>query len=280
MVCDKPLVHTARAGRCAGRGGRTAGHGFRRHIQLHRLPDGPRRRAKWCTRARSARSARWSSNTTRAGSRPGSRRQGNKQAAWRSDPARSGAAGAIGDIGSHAENLVATVTGLEIESLCADLSALVPGPAARRRRQPAAAFSWRRARRADRLAGQHRARERPAAAGLRHARHADVAPGTAERTGAPAASTGRSASSRAARPGCAKPHGAQAGCRAGIRRASSRPSPMSMVAWWRTSGRGSRARPPILWRPTIRAWKTAHGVCASSNERWPRPPASRNGRAW
>ncbi|MGO4390203.1 Gfo/Idh/MocA family protein [Variovorax sp. M-6] len=53
--------------------------------------------------------------------------EGNKQAAWRSDPAMSGAAGAIGDIGSHAENLVATVTGLEIESLCADLSSLVPG---------------------------------------------------------------------------------------------------------------------------------------------------------
>lgn len=52
---------------------------------------------------------------------------GNKQADWRTDPARSGAAGAIGDIGSHAENLVATVTGLEIESLCADLGALVPG---------------------------------------------------------------------------------------------------------------------------------------------------------
>ncbi|HSI58274.1 MAG TPA: Gfo/Idh/MocA family oxidoreductase [Ideonella sp.] len=51
----------------------------------------------------------------------------NKQAAWRSDPARSGAAGAMGDIGSHAENLIATVTGLEVESLCADLSSLVPG---------------------------------------------------------------------------------------------------------------------------------------------------------
>ncbi|MBT2301799.1 Gfo/Idh/MocA family oxidoreductase [Variovorax paradoxus] len=55
--------------------------------------------------------------------------EGNKQAAWRSDPAMSGAAGAVGDIGSHAENLVATVTGLEIESLCADLSSLVPGRA-------------------------------------------------------------------------------------------------------------------------------------------------------
>ncbi|HEY2255127.1 MAG TPA: Gfo/Idh/MocA family oxidoreductase, partial [Variovorax sp.] len=54
---------------------------------------------------------------------------GNKQAAWRSDPAQSGAAGAIGDIGSHAENLVASVTGLEIESLCADLASLVPGRA-------------------------------------------------------------------------------------------------------------------------------------------------------
>jgi predicted dehydrogenase len=52
---------------------------------------------------------------------------GNKQADWRTDPARSGAAGAIGDIGSHAENLVASITGLEIDSLCADLGALVPG---------------------------------------------------------------------------------------------------------------------------------------------------------
>ena len=51
----------------------------------------------------------------------------NKQADWRTDPARSGIAGAIGDIGSHAENLAATVTGLEIESLCADLTTFVPG---------------------------------------------------------------------------------------------------------------------------------------------------------
>ena len=54
---------------------------------------------------------------------------GNKQASWRTDPARSGIAGALGDIGSHAENLVATVTGLEIEELVADLGALVPGRA-------------------------------------------------------------------------------------------------------------------------------------------------------
>uniref|UniRef100_A0A9E7ZPE1 Gfo/Idh/MocA family oxidoreductase n=1 Tax=Bosea sp. NBC_00436 TaxID=2969620 RepID=A0A9E7ZPE1_9HYPH len=54
---------------------------------------------------------------------------GNKQASWRTDPARSGIAGALGDIGSHAENLVATVTGLAIEELVADLGALVPGRA-------------------------------------------------------------------------------------------------------------------------------------------------------
>jgi predicted dehydrogenase len=51
----------------------------------------------------------------------------NKQSEWRKDPARGGPAGAMADIGSHAENLVATVTGLELESLCADLSAFGPG---------------------------------------------------------------------------------------------------------------------------------------------------------
>jgi predicted dehydrogenase len=51
----------------------------------------------------------------------------NKQADWRTDPARSGVAGAIGDIGSHAEQLVSYVTGLELDSLCADLTAFVPG---------------------------------------------------------------------------------------------------------------------------------------------------------
>jgi len=53
--------------------------------------------------------------------------QGNKQAGWRLDPARSGSAGTMGDIGSHAENLAATVTGLVPESLCADLSAFGEG---------------------------------------------------------------------------------------------------------------------------------------------------------
>ncbi len=52
---------------------------------------------------------------------------GQKQAAWRSDPAKSGAGGAIGDIGTHAHHLAAYVTGLELDEVCADLSRFVKG---------------------------------------------------------------------------------------------------------------------------------------------------------
>lgn len=51
----------------------------------------------------------------------------SKQAAWRTDPARSGAAGCIGDIGTHAENLAEYVTGLKITELAADLTTFVDG---------------------------------------------------------------------------------------------------------------------------------------------------------
>ncbi|WP_051473181.1 MULTISPECIES: Gfo/Idh/MocA family oxidoreductase [unclassified Aminobacter] len=51
----------------------------------------------------------------------------NKQADWRTDPARSGAGGALGDIGTHAYNLARFVTGLELDSLAADLTAFVDG---------------------------------------------------------------------------------------------------------------------------------------------------------
>jgi predicted dehydrogenase len=52
---------------------------------------------------------------------------GQKQAAWRTDPAQSGAGGATGDIGTHAFNLAGFVTGLTLESLAADLQSFVPG---------------------------------------------------------------------------------------------------------------------------------------------------------
>lgn len=50
-----------------------------------------------------------------------------KQASWRTDPNRSGLAGAMGDIGTHAENLAEYITGLRIKELCADLHAHVDG---------------------------------------------------------------------------------------------------------------------------------------------------------
>ena len=80
----------------------------RRHLQLHRLPDGAAGARDGARRRDSARSRKvvveynqgWLATQLEA--------SGNKQAGWRTDPARSGVAGAIGDIGSHAENLVAT----------------------------------------------------------------------------------------------------------------------------------------------------------------------------
>jgi len=51
----------------------------------------------------------------------------NKQSVWRTDPARSGAGGSTGDIGTHAFNLANFVTGLEVDSLSADLDSFVAG---------------------------------------------------------------------------------------------------------------------------------------------------------
>ena len=52
---------------------------------------------------------------------------GSKQASWRTDPTKSGISGCVGDIGTHAENLLEFVTGLKIASLCADLTTFVEG---------------------------------------------------------------------------------------------------------------------------------------------------------
>jgi predicted dehydrogenase len=52
---------------------------------------------------------------------------GHKQAVWRTDPAQSGPAGSLGDIGTHAYNLASFVTGLRCQQLAADVSIFVPG---------------------------------------------------------------------------------------------------------------------------------------------------------
>jgi len=56
-------------------------------------------------------------------------REGNAQAAWRTDPKKSGKAGCMGDIGTHAAHLAEYITGLKITHLCADLNVMVQGRA-------------------------------------------------------------------------------------------------------------------------------------------------------
>jgi predicted dehydrogenase len=56
-----------------------------------------------------------------------SEREGNAQAAWRTDPTKSGKAGAMGDIGTHAAHLAEYISGLKITKLCADLNVVVEG---------------------------------------------------------------------------------------------------------------------------------------------------------
>ena len=61
----------------------------------------------------------WLSNLTE--------REGNAQAAWRTDPSKSGKSGCMGDIGTHAAHLAEYISGLKITKLCADLSIVVEG---------------------------------------------------------------------------------------------------------------------------------------------------------
>ncbi|MCM5682348.1 Gfo/Idh/MocA family oxidoreductase [Schlegelella sp. S2-27] len=126
VVCDKPLTHTSVEAQALVRASGAAGTVFGVTYNYTGYPMV--RQAREMVRSGAIGEVRkvvveyhqgWLATQVERG--------GNKQADWRTDPARSGLAGAIGDIGSHAENLVATVTGLEIEALCADLTAFVPG---------------------------------------------------------------------------------------------------------------------------------------------------------
>lgn len=53
--------------------------------------------------------------------------EGQKQAAWRTNPEQAGASSCVGDIGTHAENLARYITGLEIDQVCADFTSFVKG---------------------------------------------------------------------------------------------------------------------------------------------------------
>ncbi len=128
VVCDKPLVHTSEQAEALVTAVKRRGTVFGVTYNYSGYPMV--RQAREMVRAGELGALRkviveynqgWLATQLEA--------QGNKQAGWRTDPARSGAAGAVGDIGSHAEHLLSCVTGLAIESLCADLGALVPGRA-------------------------------------------------------------------------------------------------------------------------------------------------------
>ena len=56
-----------------------------------------------------------------------SEREGNAQAAWRTDPKKSGKSGSMGDIGTHAAHLAEYISGLKITKVCADLNIVVEG---------------------------------------------------------------------------------------------------------------------------------------------------------
>jgi predicted dehydrogenase len=56
-----------------------------------------------------------------------SEKEGNQQAAWRTDPSKSGISGCMGDIGTHAAQLAEYISSLEITQLCADLNRVVDG---------------------------------------------------------------------------------------------------------------------------------------------------------
>ena len=130
-----------RAGRAAGPRGGRARHRVRRDLQLHRLPDdqGIKEARHQVAQGRIGTIRRvvveyaqgWLSHPIDA--------EGHKQAAWRTDPARAGIAGALGDIGTHCENLVSYVTGLEVQGAERRSGHLRAGAPAGRRRQRATA---------------------------------------------------------------------------------------------------------------------------------------------
>ena len=99
----------------------------RRHPHLYRLSDGPAGARARRRRASSARCGGSRCSYTQGWLRARPRTRVGKQAEWRIDPARSGLAGAFGDIGTHAFNLVEFITGERMTRLSAELRAAVPG---------------------------------------------------------------------------------------------------------------------------------------------------------
>ncbi len=126
VICDKPLCHTMEAAEALARAARAS---TARFALTHNYTGYPMvRQARAMVAAGALGRVRvvqveyaqdWLTERLEA--------TGQKQAEWRTDPARSGAVGCVGDIGTHAFNLAEFVTGLRVESLAAQLSTFVPG---------------------------------------------------------------------------------------------------------------------------------------------------------
>jgi predicted dehydrogenase len=126
VICDKPLTHSLAEAKKLARAAEASGVVF---ALTHNYTGYPMvRQAKAMVAAGDLGDIRlvqveypqdWLSEPLEA--------SGQKQADWRTDPARSGAGGSTGDIGTHAYNLARFVTGLTLEELSADLQAFVPG---------------------------------------------------------------------------------------------------------------------------------------------------------
>jgi predicted dehydrogenase len=127
VICDKPLTTTLEDARDLVRAVQGSGRVF---VLTHNYTGYPmvRQAQAMVAEGLSAPSAwcRW--NTRRTGSHP-VEDSGMKQAAWRVDPAQAGPAGSLGDLGTHAHNLAEFVTALQVEQVCADLTAFVEGRA-------------------------------------------------------------------------------------------------------------------------------------------------------
>ena len=114
----------------------------------------------WSRTARSARSARSRPGIPRAGWPRSSKAEGQKQASWRVDPAKAGASGCGGDIGTHAYEFVRFVAGLSATRRPGPAHVVRQGPGPRRRFHRPGRAGQRRDRHHRRLADHHRRPER------------------------------------------------------------------------------------------------------------------------
>jgi predicted dehydrogenase len=126
VICDKPLTHDLAEAKRLAKAAEASGvvfaltHNYTGYPMVRQAADMVRAGALGDIRLVQVEYAQdWLAEPLEA--------SGQKQADWRTDPARSGAGGSTGDIGTHAFNLASFVTGLTLTELAADLQAFVPG---------------------------------------------------------------------------------------------------------------------------------------------------------